>query len=187
MVASRTTRSAFNTVDSISVDGDSRRVCPYPANQPSHIRTWEEHFKAHLDAKDILEPLTMPDMDQVTWLAANVSPADLAMLTKIEQADKYAMEFCEPRRLASRSAYNILVTWPGVLDSGMHETIQSEGLDKTRDGRKLLAPRVLPRARTCRRVDDGFRPHTPSSWRMPCLTSRLRVLLYVCRRWKRTH
>ena len=144
MVASSSTRSAFNTVDSVSVNGDSRRVCPYPANQPSHIRTWEEHFKAHLDAKDILEPLTMPDMDQVTWLAANLSPADLAMLTKIEQADKYAMEFCEPRRLASRSAYNILVTWPGVLDSGMHETIQSEGLDKTRDGRKLLAILLAP-------------------------------------------
>ena len=144
MVASSSTRSAFNTVDSVSVNGDSRRVCPYPANQPSHIRTWEEHFKAHLDAKDILEPLTMPDMDQVTWLAANVSPADLAMLTKIEQADKYAIEFCEPRRLASRSAYNILVTWPGVLDSGMHERIQSEGLDKTRDGRKLLAILLAP-------------------------------------------
>ena len=62
MVASSSTRSAFNTVDSVSVNGDSRRVCPYPANQPSHIRTWEEHFKAHLDAKDILEPLTMPDI-----------------------------------------------------------------------------------------------------------------------------
>ena len=53
MVASSSTRSAFNTVDSVLVNGDSRRVCPYPANQPSHIRTWEEHFKAHLDAKDI--------------------------------------------------------------------------------------------------------------------------------------
>ena len=73
MVASRLPRSAFSTLDPLAIDGDSRKVCPYPGNQPALIRTWREHLYAFLDSKNILDALTLPEIDQDA-----VSPSESA-------------------------------------------------------------------------------------------------------------
>ena len=84
MVASRTTTRPFSTVDAPSVDGDMRKVLPYPGKQPTAIRAWQEHIYAALDDAGVLEAIADKHLDVAAWAATNLTPDDRKALTKPE-------------------------------------------------------------------------------------------------------
>ena len=65
MVASRRPRS-FSSVDQLDVDGDTRKVLPYPGNSPSQIPLWREHIRAALDDAKVLVGIDLADVAQDT-------------------------------------------------------------------------------------------------------------------------
>ena len=137
MVASWQTRS-FASVAQPEVDGNTRMVCRYPGSAPALIPIWKEHLFAALDDAKLLAAMTEPEIDQDRWIAAHLDPAVAKATPKLELQAKYNDEYRAARVAAQRSAYNLIVRWPGVLDHGLLETIQSLGLDTQRDGRQLL-------------------------------------------------
>ena len=137
MVASWQPRS-FASGPEPEVDGNTRMVCRYPGSSPSLIPLWKEHAFAALDDAKVLAATTEPDIDQDQWLATVLDPAVIRDAPKLELQAKYNEEYRAPRVAARRTAYNLLVRWPGVLDHGLLETIQSLGLDTQRDGKQLL-------------------------------------------------
>ena len=137
MVASWQPRS-FASGPEPEVDGNTRMVCRYPGSSPSLIPLWKEHAYAALDDAKVLAATTDPDLDQDQWLETVLDPAVIRETPKLERQAKYNEEYRAPRVAARRTAYNLLVRWPGVLDHGLLETIQSLGLDTQRDGKQLL-------------------------------------------------
>ena len=137
MVASGHPRS-FSSIAQPDIDGDTRKVCPYPGDQPALIPLWKEHISAALDDANVLSEVLQPEIDLDAWVQANVSRDLRAATSKHELVAKYAAEYREPRQVALRTAYNKLIRWPGVLDHGMLDTIHALGLDKQRDGKQLL-------------------------------------------------
>ena len=137
MVASWQPRS-FASGPEPEVDGNTRMVCRYPGSSPSLIPLWKEHAFAALDDAKVLAATTEPEIDQDQWLETVLDPAVIRATPKLELQAKYNEEYRAPRVAARRTAYNLLVRWPGVLDHGLLETIQSLGLDTQRDGKQLL-------------------------------------------------
>ena len=73
MVASSNTRP-FALAAQPDVDGDTRKVLPYPARNSSAIRLWKEHIFAALDDLNVLDKIVAKHVDAKDWIANNTTP-----------------------------------------------------------------------------------------------------------------
>ena len=139
-----TRQQSFALRNEPKIDGDTRRIMPYPPRDPSSIRLWKEHIYAALDELHLLDVVTEKDKEPDVWLAEVTTVDERKALTAREKLVKYQTEYLALRIRHRQSMYNTLVRWPGVLSQSMLDTIQSLALDTTRDGPGLLELLLKP-------------------------------------------
>ena len=79
-----------------STRGDTRKVLPYPANDPTAIRGWREHAIAALSDKDLSDAALYDVVPYDSWVAANTSPEERKQLSKTELLARYNLEYSLP-------------------------------------------------------------------------------------------
>ena len=130
----------------------SRNVIVYDEGNIAALRKWAVVVTGPLNSEGLLDAVTQPDIPIDEWMKRCQPPFQAKTRECTEEYQKYR----DLRNSQRTKAYDMMIAWPGVLDSPRILELCENSFGVQRDGRELMLELKRPLAFSSSREQDAI-------------------------------